>query len=141
MLGKPLFGFVIGGADGLGTACSREGAPMRNNKDGPFSDSLRNLHRSLRRRSTSVAPRGAQRAIAGLSLAVSPAFADDSVKLPFASGPLERADHAWVFRKKATSCSGCARRCLRLRWTFSTAACSPRTTSSEVRWHWAVIPN
>jgi DMSO/TMAO reductase YedYZ molybdopterin-dependent catalytic subunit len=116
---------------------------MRNNKDGPFSDSLRNLHPGRSAATQRISRRAALRniGIAGLSLAVSPAFADELVKLPFASGPRERpVTHG--FPQKGDMILQRVRPPLleTPMEVFDRGVFTPND-QFYVRWHWAEIPN
>ncbi|MCA1454574.1 molybdopterin-dependent oxidoreductase [Bradyrhizobium sp. BRP22] len=122
---------------------------MRDDKQYPFSHSPPDLHPT--RSATTLANAPFQRqsrrtllrnlGIAGLSLAVSPAFADELVKLPFASGPRGRpVTHD--FPQKGDMILQRVRPPL-LETPMDVFDRGVFTPNDQfyVRWHWAVIPN
>ncbi|MBO4227319.1 molybdopterin-dependent oxidoreductase [Bradyrhizobium neotropicale] len=116
---------------------------MRNDKEDALSQSLRNLHpvRSAPIQHPSRRTVLQNIGIAGLSLAVSPAFADEMVKLPFASGPRERpVTHA--FPQKGDMILQRVRPPL-LETPLDVFDRGVFTPNDQfyVRWHWAEIPN
>ncbi|RZN30292.1 molybdopterin-dependent oxidoreductase [Bradyrhizobium sp. Leo121] len=116
---------------------------MRNDKEDALSQSLRNLHpvRSAATQRPSRRTVLQNIGIAGLSLAVSPALADEMVKLPFASGPRERPiTHA--FPQKGDMILQRVRPPL-LETPLDVFDRGVFTPNDQfyVRWHWAEIPN
>ncbi|MGY3604748.1 MULTISPECIES: molybdopterin-dependent oxidoreductase [unclassified Bradyrhizobium] len=116
---------------------------MRNDKEDALSQSLRNPHpvRSAATQRPSRRTVLQNIGIAGLSLAVSPALADEMVKLPFASGPRERPiTHA--FPQKGDMILQRVRPPL-LETPLDVFDRGVFTPNDQfyVRWHWAEIPN
>ncbi len=79
--------------------------------------------------------------VAGLGLAVAPAWAATTVKLPLPGGPpVPHFPLRGIPPEAATTRSGPGRRCWKRRSRFSTRASSRRSDQFFVRWHWAGIP-
>ncbi|WP_152535408.1 molybdopterin-dependent oxidoreductase [Bradyrhizobium sp. Ai1a-2] len=116
---------------------------MRNDKEDALSRLLRNLHPARSAATQHSSRRAVLRniGIAGLSLAVSPAFAEELVKLPFASGPRERP-LTHDFPQKGDMILQRVRPPLleTPMEVFDRGVFTPND-QFYVRWHWAEIPN